>query len=230
MRRALAALVLVAACSAQASSPQRTVTVFAAASLSRAFTAEAGIYEKAHPGDRVVLSLAGSQSLVAQIQQGAPAAVLATADLQTMRAVAGQLRGAPAVLAHNELAIVTAPGNPLHLTGLADLARPGLKVVLAAPQVPVGSAAARAIAKARVTVHPVSLEDAVTGVVTKVRLGEADAGIAYVTDLGTGVAGVALPGTTTDLAVVALTAEGAGFVAFVLSPAGQRVLRSFGFR
>jgi len=230
VKRALLALLLVAACSANASGKDQRVTVFAAASLTKAFTDEAAAYERAHPGSDVVLSFAGSQSLVAQVQQGAPADVLATADEATMARVGGELRRSPEVFTHNQLAIVTAPGNPLHLAALRDLTRTGLRVVVAAPTVPVGKAAAKALDAAGVTVHPVSLEDAVTGVVGKVRLGEADAGIAYVTDLGDGVDGVAVPGTTTSLAIGPLTAEGEAFVAFVLSPEGQRVLRRHGFR
>ena len=231
----LAALALLSACgTSRAADPRdrRTVTVFAAASLTKAFTAEAQAFERAHPGTKVALSFAGSQSLVAQVQQGAPADVLATADTATMARAAGRLTGASQVLAHNQLALVTAPGNPLHLTALADLARPGVTVVLAGPEVPVGKAAAKALREARVTVHPLSLEDAVTGVVTKVRLGEADAGIAYVTDLvgGEGVAGEPLAGTTTDLAIGSLTPDGRAFVSFVLGPEGRRILREHGFR
>lgn len=222
----LALLLLAAGCTANARAEQR-VTVFAAASLRSAFTAEAAEFEKVHPGTHVVLSFAGSPSLVAQVQQGAPADVLATADTATMRPV----RADASVFAHNQLALVTAPGNPLRLKGLPDLARPGLTVVLAGPRVPVGRAAAAALRAAGVSVHPVSLEDAVTGVVTKVRLGEADAGIAYVTDLvGEGVAGIPVPGTRTDLAVAALRAPGRDFVAFLLGAEGQRVLRAHGFR
>jgi molybdate transport system substrate-binding protein len=229
VRRALLAVLLAAACSAHASGGT-TVTVFAAASLTKAFTAEATAYEKSRPGTRVRLSFAGSQSLVAQVQQGAPADVLATADLATIERVSGELVQPPQVFAHNQLAIVTARGNPRHLTSLADLARPGVKVVLAATSVPVGKAAAKALSSAGVTVHPVSLEDAVTGVVGKVRLGEADAGIAYVTDLGGDVAGVPLAGTTTNLAIAPVTEAGEGFVAFVRSAEGQALLKSYGFQ
>ena len=229
MKRVLPALLLVTACGT--AHAEQHVTVFAAASLTRAFTAEAQAFERVHPGSHVVLSFAGSQSLVAQVEQGAPADVLATADTATLESVRDRLRGAPEVFAHNQLALVTAPGNPQHLRSLADLARPGLKVVLAGPTVPVGKASLAALRAAGITVHPVSLEDAVTGVVTKVRLGEADAGLAYVTDLvGEGVAGVPVPGTRTALAVGALDPAGRAFVAFVLGPAGQRVLREHGFR
>ena len=231
MKRLLPVLLLVAplvvtGCNADASASDQRITILAAASLTRAFTDEATAYEKAYPHTHVVLSFAGSQSLVAQIQQGAPADVLATADTATMTAVSEHYQ----VFAHNQLAIVTAPGNPLHLTSLADLGRKGLKVVLAGPTVPVGTAAAKALADARVTVHPVSLEDAVTGVVGKVRLGEVDAGIAYVTDLGDDVAGVPLPGTTTDLAIAGLTAKGDPFAEFVRSAEGQAILKANGFQ
>ncbi len=231
MKWLFAVLLLVAGCTAHASSRDRTVTVFAAASLTRAFTAEARAFESARPGTHVVLSFAGSQSLAAQVRQGAPADVLATADTATMDGLRDRLRGAPQVFAHNQLALVTATGNPLRITRLDDLSRPGLKVVLAGPTVPVGKAAAAALRTSRVTLHPVSLEDAVTGVVTKVRLGEADAGIAYATDLvGEGVGGVPLPGTRTDLAIGTLDDAGRGFVAYVLSLAGQRLLQEHGFR
>ena len=230
MKRLLLVLLLVTGCTADASEEER-ITVFAAASLSRAFTAQAEAYERVHAGTDVVLSFAGSQSLVAQIQQGAPADVLATADVATIRAVEAELTGEPRVFAHNQLAIVTGPGNPKRLTSLADLGRKGVRLALAAPTVPVGKAAARALDAAGVEVSPVSLEDAVTGVVGKVRLGEADAGIAYVTDVvGADLAGTALPGTTTDLAIGALTAAGDPFLAFVLSPDGQAIMKRHGFR
>lgn len=233
--RTAAAALLVLAVGCSGGTParsERTVTVFAASSLQQAFTTAAKGYEAGHAGVKVVLSFAGSQSLVAQVRQGAPADVLATADPAALEQVRDRLRGAPVVFAHNQLALVTARGNPLGLRTLQDLARPGLRVVLAGPTVPVGKAAAGALAKAGVTVRPVSLEDAASGVVTKVRLGEADAGIAYVTDLrGAGLGGVAVPGSRTALAIATLTGgAAAGFVAYVRSPAGQQVLQSYGFQ
>lgn len=232
MRRVLAVLVVVAACTTGCADPgpTTTVTVFAAASLTKAFAEVAAAYEDAHPGVDVVLSFAGSQSLVAQVQQGAPADVLATADAATMSAVSDELAEPAQVLAHNQLAIVTAPGNPLRLMTLRDLGADDLKVVLAAPAVPVGKAAAKALRAAGVVVRPVSLEDSVTGVVGKVRLGEADAGIAYVTDLGSGVDGAPVEGTRTDLAIAPLTDDGRGFVAFARSAEGQAVLTRHRFQ
>lgn len=238
MRRLLLVLLLVVTgCADSPSAPSpRTLTVFAAASLNKAFTELGRDFGSANPGVRVQFSFAGSQALVAQVREGAPASVLATADVATMDSVKEELDGEPVVFAMNQLAIVTATGNPLSIRGLPDLARPGVLVVLAGPTVPVGKAAARALASARVIITPVSLEDAVTGVVTKVRLGEADAGIAYVTDLvGNDVGGIPIPDTATSLAIAAIkdtpaSDDAARFIAFVRSAAGREVLTSFGFR
>lgn len=237
MKRILLALLLtLTACTSNTEHSRRTtVTVFAAASLTKAFAAEGKAFESTHPGVSVTFSFAGSQSLVAQVEQGAPADVLATADLATIEAVRDKLDAAPIVFAHNQLAIITAPGNPMRIQGLADLARPGIKLVLAGPTVPVGKASAKALKAAGVTVHPVSLEDAVTGVVGKVALGEADAGIAYLTDLrasGATLEGVAVRDSKTDLAIATLNheADSVAFIAFVRSKPGQAILQAFGFQ
>jgi molybdate transport system substrate-binding protein len=213
--------------------------VLAAASLTEAFTRLGADFEAAHPGTAVVFDFAGSQDLVAQIGQGAPADVLATADTASMDAVAGDA-AAPQIFATNQLEIVVAPGNPEGVTGLESLARPELKVVLAAPEVPAGKYAQAVLARAGVTVKPVSLEESVKGVVTKIALGEADAGIVYVTDVRAAageVAGVAIPtdaNVTADYPIATLEESGASaqaqaFVDYVLSPAGQQTLQGFGF-
>lgn len=238
MRVALLALALVAGCGS-AGSPSgqppnaatHRVVVFAAASLSSAFAAAGQAFQATHPGVKVTFSFAGSQTLVAQIQQGAPADVLATADTASMPAA---VLSKAHIFARNRLAVITAPGDPKHITSLADLGRPGLRVVLAGPTVPVGAAARRALAQAGISVTPVSLEQDVKGVVTKVRLGEADAGIAYVTDVASAhgaVAGTALPGITNSypVAVVRPGADAQAFVDFLLSPAGRAVLATYGF-
>ena len=218
------------------SNEPRTLTVFAAASLTKAFTGMARAFQESHPGLKVELSFAGSQALAAQVREGAQADVLATADLATATSVARQLNGTPIVFAHNALALVTPKDNPAHVRTLADLVRKDVKVVLAGPTVPVGKAAAKALKAAHVTVRPVSLEDNVNGVVTKVRLGEADAGIAYVTDLvGTdGIAGTPLPGTSTDLAIAPLAGitapdDADAFIGFVRSATGTKIMESWGF-
>ena len=223
--------VLVAACGNDTAKP-RTITVFAAASLTNAFTAEAAAYER-QSHVHVRFSFAGSQDLVAQLNEGAPADAVATADAATLGKLTVHLTGATAVFARNRLVIVTAPGNPKHIATAADLAKPGVVVVLAAPAVPAGKYAAKALQAAHVTVHPKSLEDNVRGVLTKVELGEADAGIVYVTDAksaGTKVGTVALP--TSPVATypaAALDARGQGFVDFLVSQAGQAILARFGF-
>jgi len=216
-----------------------TLTVFAASSLTDAFTKLGADYTAAHPGVKVVFNFTGSQDLVAQIQQGAPADVFASADPTSMAAVSGQV-GAPTVFAGNQLEIVVAPGNPKGIRTLADLADPGPKVVLAAPEVPAGKYAQQALAQAKVKVFPVSLEENVKGVVTKVSLGEADAGIAYVTDVTAAkgkVDGVTIPAAlnvTASYPVATLDAtkhqsDAQAFVDLVLSPQGQRTLRGYGF-
>jgi len=139
----------------------------------------------------------------------------------------------PQVFARNRLVIVTAPGNPHHITSLRDLARSSLIVVLAGPTVPAGKYAAAALKAAHVVVHPKSLEDNVRGVLTKVELGEADAGIVYVTDAksaGHRVGVVAIPRSpVASYAIDALDIAGRPFVTFLLSPPGQAILARFGF-
>ena len=234
-------LVVAAGCGGSSSSGggQRELTVFAAASLTDAFTRLGDQFTAAHPEVKVTFNFAGSSDLVAQLQQGAPADALATADSTNMDKVAGQT-GAPTDFAGNKLMIAVEPGNPKHITGLADLAAKDLKVVLAAPEVPAGRYAQEALAKAGVTVTPVSLEVSVKGVVTKVSLGEADAGIVYVTDVeaakGT-VQGVKIPDAQNVLATYPIATlkdsahpdDAQAFVDLVLSAEGQKVLADDGF-
>ena len=229
MTRVLLCLVLVLVAGCSKSAPDRTVTVFAASSLQKAFADEAKAFEAAHDGVHLRFSFAGSQALVAQIEQGAPADVLATADLETIGKVRSKLTSDPAVFAHNQLAIVTAKGNPKGFTTLQSLV--GVRLVTAGPTVPLGKATDKALAAAKLALHPVSREDSASGVVTKLRLGEADAGIAYASDLTGDLDGVRLPGTRTSLAIGALTRDddAAAFISFVRSGAGQLILQKAGF-
>ncbi|MCK9795870.1 molybdate ABC transporter substrate-binding protein [Isoptericola sp. 4D.3] len=221
-----------------------TLTVFAAASLRGSFEDLAAQFEAAHDGVDVRLSLAGSSDLAAQVQQGAPADVFASADTATMdRLVADDLVSAPRDFATNTLEIAVPPGNPAGVTTLADLADPGVALVLCAPQVPCGAASARVADAAGLDLAPVSEEQSVTDVLGKVVAGEADAGIVYVTDVaaaGDDVEGVELPEAadavnTYPIATVTHGDDGARadlaqeFVDLVLSDDGRRTLAGHGF-
>lgn len=229
-------LVVVAGCGGSSSGGASTVgsnvTVFAASSLTNAF-GDIGKSYKSDDGATATFSFAGSQELVQQIQNGAPADVIATADTTTIGQVANQLVSPAKTFARNTLVIVTAPGNPKHITTLADLANPSLKVVLADPSVPAGKYAAQALSDAHVRVHPKSLELDVRSVLTKVEVGEADAGIVYVTDAktaGATVASVPVPSSpVAEYEIGALDNQGKTFVQQVLSGSGQAVLKGYGF-
>ena len=218
-----------------------SVTVFAAASLTEAFSDDKNHLAAANPGLTVTYSFAGSQQLVAQIQSGAPADVVATADQTNMqKLVAANLVETPRDFAKNRLEIVVAPGNPKGVKGLSDLARPDLKVVLEDPSVPAGKYGRQALERQGVKVSPASLELNVKSELQKVETGEADAGIVYVTDVksaGGKAAGVAIPAdqnvvATYPVAVVKATTNHAvaqGYVDQLISGMGQDALRARGF-
>ncbi|MEA2902290.1 MAG: molybdate transport system substrate-binding protein [Actinomycetota bacterium] len=218
-----------------------SVTVFAAASLTEAFTDIGTALGAGDPSLSVRYSFAGSGALVTQVDQGAPADVVATADTTSMaRLVAAGLVETPTTFARNQLQILVPPGNPLGIASLADLARPDLKVVLGDETVPAGKYAAQALQAAAVTVAPVSREADVKAAVAKVTLGEADATIVYVTDVAAAGAkgqGVAIPDGQNvvaeyPIAVVKATGNHAGAVAFVdavVHGSGQDALRQRGF-
>ncbi|MET3862100.1 molybdate transport system substrate-binding protein [Dietzia sp. 2505] len=178
------------------------LTVFAAASLTSAFTRIAEDYERQNPDVEVRLSFDGSSGLVDQIAGGAPADVFASADAASMdRALAeGLISGEPAVFAINTLTLITPPGNPAGITGL-DRSLDGTRLVVCADGVPCGEAARALAAAAGVELRPVSEESKVTDVRGKVTSGEADAGIVYVTDAlaaGDRVEQIAIPAARTD--------------------------------
>jgi molybdate transport system substrate-binding protein len=236
------AVVLVTLVSLARAADSSTLVVLAAASLTEALRDAAAAFEAGHPGLTVQASFAGSPTLAHQIEEGAPADVFAAADEATMQRLVdgGLIDGTPTVFARNRLAIVVPAGNPKAIRTLADLGRPGLVVVLCAPSVPAGRYAREAFAKAGVAVPRASEEADVKAVVTKVRLGEADGGIAYTTDVraaGGAVEGVALPEEHDVIArypvAVLRDARNRGtaeaFVAFLASAEGGRILARFGF-
>jgi molybdate transport system substrate-binding protein len=218
------------------------ITVLAAASLTEPFTTLGKQFEAAHPGVEVTFGFAASSALAAQVTAGAPADVFASASQPTMDAVVQAGAAAePQVFATNSMQIAVPPANPGAVTGLASLADPRVKVALCQPQVPCGSTARKVFAKAGVGVTPVTLEPDVRSVLSKVRLGEVDAGVVYVTDVlaaGDKVTGVEIPAAvnaSTSYPVAALTRSAnprtaAAFVEYVLSPEGAKVLAAAGFR
>ncbi len=162
-----------------------TLTVFAAASLKDSFEEIADEFEEQHPGVSVQLSFAGSSDLSTQIVSGAPADVFASADEDTMSTVRDEslIVGEPRIFATNTLTIAVPSGNPAGIRSLADLASREISTVLCAPQVPCGSAARTLQDLTGTRMSPVSEESSVTDVLGKVRTGQADAGLVYVTDI-----------------------------------------------
>ncbi|ORB70164.1 molybdate ABC transporter substrate-binding protein [Mycobacterium scrofulaceum] len=180
-------LVLVAGlvgCGSKPAAGPKKVVVFAAASLKPAFTQIAARFKGENGNATVEFEFAGSSELAIQLTQGATADVFASADTAQMGVVgkAGLLAGDPTNFASNTLVIVTAPGNPRRVGSFADLARPGLGVVICQQPVPCGAATQRVEDDTGVRLHPVSEEPSVTDVLNKVTTGQADAGLVYVTD------------------------------------------------
>lgn len=216
------------------SSDERLI-VFAASSLTDVFGRIEVDYERSHPGVDVVMNFAGSSSLVAQLGDGAPADVLATADLPTMeRAVdSGAITDDPTVFARNDLVIAVERGNPLDIRGLESLPD-GPLVVLAAPEVPAGAYSKEILACAGVELQPVSLEQNVRSVAAKVALGEADAGLVYRTDIGDELDAVEVPSAcqvTAEYAIAPVSDEATAldFIAYVTGPDGSDALADAGF-
>ena len=237
----LATVALIAAGCSDGADPD-VLTVYAASSLTTAFEQLAEDFEADHDGVQVRLTFGGSSDLAAQIDQGAPADVFAAADQDTMAGLAdSDLVTDPVDFAGNTLMIAVPPDNPAAVTGLADLARDDVRLVVCAPAVPCGAAAARLAEQQGVELSPVSEEQSVTDVLTKVGSAEADAGLVYVTDVaaaGDDVRGIEVPGAGTvvntyPIATVADSERPAlaqEFVDLVRGPQGQRVLRALGFR
>jgi len=237
------------------SAPPVTLNVFAAASLQAAFTKIGTQFHAAHPNVTATFNFAGSDALATQINQGAPADVFASANGAQMDVVvkAGGVDGTAAkTFAHNRLVVVLPSNNPGQITTLQDLAKSGKKVVLAAKTVPVGGYALTFLTKAsadpsfgasykaNVLKNVVSYEADVKSVLTKVSLGEADAGIVYTTDAATAASTtstLAIPDALNVIATYPIGVVKASqnatvaqqFVDYVAGPDGQAVLASYGF-
>lgn len=248
----IVSFVLSACGSASAGSTPRTLTIFAAASLTDAFTEMGKAFEASRPDLTVTFNFGGSQNLRTQIEQGAPADVFASANAREMDAlVSGNLvvAGTPEIFLTNQLVVILPKENPAGITALGDLAKPGLKLVLAAEEVPAGRYARQILDNLNslygadysenVLANIVSNEDNIRQAVTKVQLGEADASIVYISDT------VAVPDLQrieipADMNVIAEypiapiaktenTDLAKAFIDYVLSPDGQAILEKWGF-
>ncbi len=221
---------------------QGEVLVSAAASLTDAFAEIEVAFEAAHPGVKVLLNLGGSSSLRAQILEGAPVDVFASANASNMDRVveAGRVSGEPRVFARNLLQIAVPAGNPAGVHGLDDFADEALRLGLCAEEVPCGEFARRALERAGVVPAPDTNEPDVRALLTKVELGELDAGITYVTDVASthgAVEGIVIPEDQNVVAVYPIAVlAGApnpdaaeAFVRFVLSYDGRAILAKHGF-
>ncbi len=234
-------------------SPSGELLVFAAASLTESFTELGQRLESLHPGVHVLYNFGSSAALRTQLEQGARADVFVSADLEQMERARrqGVVQGEAAVVAHNRLVVIVPRHNPRHVQRWQDLATPGLKLVLAAASVPVGQYSRQALRLAQgeygadfmtqVLRNLASEEDNVKQVVAKVRLGEADAGMVYRSDVTAkvqpDVLTLPIPDAYNPLAAypLALTADvrnrpaAEAWVALLLSPAGQAILKAHGF-
>ncbi len=230
------------------------ITVFAAASLTDAFNQMKGQIEAAHPGAKLTMNFAGTPTLRTQMAQGAKADVFASADSANMTGAQqdGTIDGAPTIFAHNKLVAVV-PAGSAAVTQLQDLGKPGIKVVLEQQTVPAGAYARQALEKMssdgafgpdfnrRVLANVVSQEPDVKAVLSRIQLNEADAGILYVSDVSAPavkdhVKTLTIPDQFNILADYPMAAVkgaanptgGRAFIDYVLSPAGQAILRQNG--
>lgn len=230
------------------------VSVFAASSLTDAFDAIGDAFTQLYPGVDLEFNNASSSALATQIEEGAPASVFASADVPQMQRLVeqGLIEGTPQTFARNRPVVVVPAANPAQVTSPRDLAKPGIKLVLASEDVPIGNYARQIIEhlagetgygaafRDAALANLVSNESNVRAVLTKIELGEADAGIVYRTDAlvaGDRVTTIEIADSanvvaTYPIGVVADTEHhdvAAAFVAFVLSPEGEAILGQAGF-
>ncbi len=219
-----------------------SLTVFAAASLTEAFDDEKAALKMSDPALTLTNEFAGSQMLVTQIQNGAPADVFASADQKNMqKLVTAGLVETPKTFARNKLEIAVAPGNPKHITSLADLEKPGVTLVLEDPSVPAGNYARLAFQEAGLAApKPASNELDVKSTLAKLTSGDADAVVVYVTDVkaaGSKVEGVVIPDSQNEIATYPIAvvkasknlAAAEAFVDEIVSGSGQHALQARGF-
>lgn len=216
-----------------------TLTVLAASSLTDVMNELGATYQQTRPNARVRAAYGGSQEMVAKIADHQSGDVLVTADEESLKDVTRSLDGRPRIVARNSLTIAVRPGNPKRLRSPFDLVRPGLKVVTGGPIVPVGRYAQQLFAHAGLTVRTSSQEISSRAVLDRVRAGEADAGVVYVTDLrsaGVAAGNVPIPAamnvTASYPAAVVRgghTKQAEAFVTWLTSPAARSLFGKYGF-
>ena len=243
--------VVLSACGPSPDTPA-TLTVYAAASLTDAFTEIGRAFEAGHSGVSVVFNFGGSQNLRTQIEQGAPADVFASANPNEMDTLVKQgfvTEEGPRIFLTNQLVVILPQDNPAGISSLEELAKPGLKLVFAAEEVPAGRYARQVLEnlnsifgtdfKDRVLANVVSNEDNIRQAVTKVQLGEADGSIVYVSDAVAApeLGRIEIPAEANVIAEYpiapvtgsAKTKLANDFIAHVLSLDGQATLEKWGF-
>ncbi|GAA3237617.1 molybdate ABC transporter substrate-binding protein [Actinocorallia longicatena] len=243
MRRVLPFLFVLLGTTACGGGPDGDVelAVLADSSLSDAMTEISDAYAQSHPGVTLEVTVGGSQELSAQVRKGRPGAdVIAVADTRTLDDIGKYVEGRT-VIARNYLTIAVAPGNPRRVRGLSSLAGRRLRVVLGTDAGPIGRDSLLALRKAGVTVKPSSEEIDVRSVLGRVRNGEADAGLVYITDMksaGAAASSVAIPAAQNVTAVYPAATvrksehrkEAAAFVTWLASPEGTALLRKYGLQ
>ncbi|GLZ04402.1 molybdate-binding protein [Actinomadura sp. NBRC 104412] len=222
------------------SSRTTTLTVLAASSTQEVLQELGLAYQHEHRGTRVRSSFGGSQEMAGRLSDREPADVLVTADETSMNAADEYLTGRRRIVAHNAMTIAVGPGNPRRIRGLQDLTKPRLRIAVGAANVPAGAYARRIFRDAGVTVRWTSEEISARAVLDRVRTGEADAGLVYITDLrsaGAAVSSVPIPASDNVTATYVAAAvkesdhekEAASFVAWLTSPTARSLFNKYGF-
>ncbi|TDE39419.1 molybdate ABC transporter substrate-binding protein [Actinomadura sp. 6K520] len=222
------------------SSGPATLTVLATSSLKEVFGEMGAAYRHAHPGVGLKFEFGAMPEMADRLSGHDPGDVLVTADMASMEEAGEYLVGRRRIVAHNSLTIAVAPGNPYRIRGLPDLARPRLRVVVGAETVPVGRYTRQVLTKAGLTVRSGSQVISARAALDRVRAGEADAGIVYITDLrsaGVAVSSVPIPADLNITAAFAAATvrdtdhedEADAFVAWLTTPPAQTVFHKHGF-
>ena len=242
----LAASACASSTSSSGPSPAGALTVFAASSLTGTFTQMGEDFQAAHPGATVTFNFGPSDGLAGQIESEGTADVFASASTTWMDSVSTKVGVSHLTqFATNQLVIITPPDNPAKINTIADLAKPGVQLILAAPGVPVGDYARQVLKNASIAnaaeANVVSNEQDDAALVAKVASGEADAAIVYLSDVTTSVAptvrSITIPDAINVIAVYPIAVvdgtpnatTSAAFVAYVASSQGQATLKTFGF-